>query len=87
MEKAHNKTRTLAHAYAVDPAHPAELGITAVNIARPQGAAVLDRLSRLVEAGSLWVPVQATLSLEETARVQELLHHGHVRGKLALTVA
>ncbi len=47
----------------------------------------MDRLSRLVEAGSLWVPVQATLPLEEAARAQELLQHGHVHGKVVLTVA
>jgi NADPH2:quinone reductase len=77
----------LSTVYAVDPARQTERGITAVNIVRPQGAAVLERLSRLVEAGSLWVPVQQTLPLEEAARAQELLQHGHVRGKLVLTVA
>ena len=54
---------------------------------RPQGAVVLDRLSRMVEAGELRVPVQATLPLEEAVHAQELLQHGHVRGKLGLTVA
>ncbi len=79
--------RLLSTVYAVDPAQFAERGITAVNVVRPQGAAVLRRLSRMVEAGELRVPVQATLPLEEAARAQELLQHGHVRGKLVLTVA
>jgi NADPH2:quinone reductase len=79
--------RLLSTVYAVDPAQPAERGIIAVNIVRPQGAEVLDRLSRMVEALSLWVPVHATLPLEEAARAQELLQHGHVRSKLVLTVA
>jgi len=79
--------RLLSTVYAVDPAQLVERGITAVNIVRPQGAAVLDRLSRMVEAGELSVPVQATLPLEEAARAQEMLQHGHVRGKLVLTVA
>jgi NADPH2:quinone reductase len=79
--------RLLSTVYASDPAQLAERGITAVNIVRPHGAAVLDRLSRMVEAGTLWVPVQATLPLEEAARAQELLQHGHVRGKLVLTIA
>jgi NADPH2:quinone reductase len=79
--------RLLSTVYAVDPAQFAERGITAVNVVRPQGAAVLRRLSRMVEAGELRVPVQATLPLEEAARAQELLQHGHVRGKLVLMVA
>ncbi len=79
--------RLLSTVYAIDPAQPAERGIIAVNIVRPQGAEVLDRLNRMVEAGSLWVPVQETLPLEEAARAQELQQHGHVRGKLVLTVA
>ncbi|HET8852466.1 MAG TPA: NADP-dependent oxidoreductase [Ktedonobacteraceae bacterium] len=79
--------RLLSTVYAVDPAQFAERGITAVNVVRPQGAAVLRRLSRMVEAGELRVPVQATLPLEEAARAQELLQHGHIRGKLVLTVA
>ncbi len=79
--------RLLSTVYAVDPAQFAERGITAVNVVRPQGAAVLRRLSRMVETGELQVPVQATLSLEEAARAQEMLQHGHVRGKLVLTVA
>ena len=33
------------------------------------------------------MPVQATLPLEEAACAQEMLQHGHVRGKLVLTVA
>src|SRR6266571_5872677 len=79
--------RLLSTAYASNPAQLAERGITAVNIVRPQGAAVLDRLSRMVEAGTLRVPVQATLPLEAAARAQEMLQHAHVRGKLVLTVA
>ena len=79
--------RLLSTVYATDPAQFAERGITAVNIVRPQGAEALDRLSRMVEAGALWVPVHETLPLEEAARAQELLQHGHVRGKLVLTVA
>lgn len=79
--------RLLSTVYAVDPAQLAERGITAVNIVRPQGAAVLDRLSRMVEAGALRVSIQATLPLEEAARAQDMLQHGHVRGKLVLTVA
>jgi NADPH:quinone reductase len=79
--------RLLSTVYAVDPAQLAERGITAVNIVRPQGAAVLDRLSRMVEAGALWVPIQETLSLEAAAGAQEMLQHGHVRGKLVLTIA
>ncbi len=65
----------LSTVYAADPAHPGvatqrtlERGITAVNIVRPLGPAVLDRLSRMVEEGSLRVPVQATVPLEEAAR-------------------
>jgi NADPH:quinone reductase-like Zn-dependent oxidoreductase len=64
-----------------------ERGITAANVVRPQGAAGLDRLSRMVEAGELRVPVQETLSLEEAACAQEMQQHGHVRGKLVLTVS
>ncbi len=79
--------RLLSTVYASNPAQLAERGITAVNIVRPQGAAVLDRLSRMVEAGTLRVPVQATLPLEAAARAQEMLQHGHVRGKLVLTIA
>src|SRR6266702_6511543 len=77
----------LSTVYAVDPAQFAERGIAAVNVVRPQGAEMLRRLSRMVEAGALRVPVQATLPLEEAARAQEMLQHGHVRGKLVLTVA
>ena len=79
--------RLLSTVYATDPAQFAERGISAVNIVRPQGAEVLDRLSCKVEARALWVPVHETLPLEEAARAQELLQHGHVRGKLVLTVA
>jgi len=79
--------RLLSTVYASNPAQLAERGITAVNIVRPRGAAVLDRLSRMVEAGTLRVPVQATLPLEAAARAQEMLQHGHVRGKLVLTIA
>jgi NADPH:quinone reductase len=79
--------RLLSTVYATDPAQLAERGITAFNIVRPQGAAVLDRLSRMVEAGALCVPVQATLPLEDAARAQDMLQHGQVRGKLVLTVA
>jgi NADPH2:quinone reductase len=86
--------RLLSTVYAA--VEPAQIGvaaqrtlerdITAFNIVRPSGPVVLDRLSRLVEAGSLRVPVQA-LPLEEAARAQELLQHGHVQGKVVLTVA
>ena len=79
--------RLLSTIYAVDPAQFAERGITAVNVVRPRGAEMLDRLSGMVEAGELRVPVQETLSLEEAARAQEMLQHGHLRGKLVLTVA
>ncbi len=79
--------RLLSTVYAVDGAQFAERGITAVNVVRPRGAEMLDRLSGMVEAGELRVPVQETLSLEEAARAQEMLQHGHVRGKLVLTVA
>jgi NADPH:quinone reductase len=79
--------RLLSTVYAVDPAQFAERGITAVNVVRPQGAEMLRRLSRMVEAGELGVPIQETLSLEDAARAQEMLQHGHVRGKLVLTVA
>src|SRR5947209_3660543 len=79
--------RLLSTVYAVDPAQFAERGITAVNVVRPPGAEMLRRLSRMVEAGELQVPVQETLSLEEAARAQEMLQHGHVRGKLVLTVS
>ncbi len=79
--------RLLSTVYAVDPTQFAERGITAVNVVRPQGAEMLRRLSRMVEAGELGVPVQETLSLEDAARAQEMLQHGHVRGKLVLTVA
>ena len=79
--------RLLSTVYAVDPAQFAERGITAVNVVRPQGAEMLRRLSRMVDAGELRVPVQETLSLEDAARAQEMLQHGHVRGKLVLTVA
>jgi len=79
--------RLLPTVYAVDGAQFAERGITAVNVVRPRGAEMLDRLSGMVEAGELRVPVQETLSLEEAARAQEMLQHGHVRGKLVLTVA
>lgn len=65
----------------------AERGITAVNLVRANGAAVLGRLSRLVEAGTLTVPVEETLPLEAAARAQELQEHGHVRGKVVLQVA
>jgi NADPH:quinone reductase-like Zn-dependent oxidoreductase len=64
-----------------------ERGITAANIVRPHGPAVLDRLSRIVEEGSLRLPVQATVPLEEAARAQELLQHGHIQGKVVLTVS
>jgi len=79
--------RLLSTVYAVDGAQFAERGITAVNVVRPRGAEMLDRLSGMVEAGELRVPVQETLSLEEAARAQEMLQHGHLRGKLVLTVA
>jgi len=79
--------RLLSTVYAIDPAQFAERGITAVNVVRPQGAEMLRRLSRMVEAGELRVPVQETLPLEDAARAQEMLQHGHVRGKLVLTVA
>jgi NADPH:quinone reductase len=62
-------------------------GISAVNLTRAQGAAVLGRLSRLVEEGTLTVPVEETLPLEEAARAQEVQEHGHVRGKVVLRVA
>ena len=48
---------------------------------------MLDRLSSMVEAGEIRVPVQATLLLEAAERAQERLQHGHVRSKLVLTVA
>ena len=85
--------RLLSTVYAA--VEPAQIGvaaqrtlerdITAFNIVRPNGPAVLDRLSRLVEEGSLRVPVQA-LPLEEAARAQELQQHGHVHGKVVLRV-
>lgn len=84
----------LSTVYAADPAHPGVAGqrtlernITAVNIVRPLGPALLDRLSRMVEEGLLRVPVQAVLPLEEAARAQELQQHDHVQGKVVLRVA
>jgi NADPH:quinone reductase len=65
----------------------AERGISAANLTRPSGAAVLGRLSRLVEAGTLTVPVAETLPLEEAVRAQEVQEHGHVHGKVVLRVA
>lgn len=43
-------------------------GVTAVNLVRPQGAAVLERLTQIVEAGTLTAPVWETLPLEAAAR-------------------
>lgn len=65
----------------------AEGGVTAVNLVRPQGAAVLARLSQLVEAGTLTAPVRETLPLEAAARAQDMVQYGHVLGKLVLAVA
>ena len=79
--------RLLSTLVVVDPAAWAERGITAIYAGRPSGTEWLERLSRMVEAGALKVPVQERLPLEEAARAEELLEHGHVRGKVVLTVA
>src|SRR2546423_13263229 len=65
--------RLLSTVYAVDPAQFTERGITAVNVVRPQGAVVLDRLSRMVEAGEVPGARPATLPLEEGGRAHERL--------------
>lgn len=79
--------RLLSTLVVVDPAAWAKRDITAIYTGKPSGAEWLERLSRMVEAGALKVPVQETLPLEEAARAEELLEHGHVRGKVVLTIA
>jgi NADPH:quinone reductase-like Zn-dependent oxidoreductase len=49
-------------------------------------AAMLARLSDLVDDGRLRVEVSRTFPLEEAAQAQELIESGHVRGKVVLTV-
>ncbi len=79
--------RLLSTIYAVDGAQLAERGITSVNIVRPQGAAVLDRLSRMVDAGQLKVVIDRTYPLEQGVEALEQVEHGHVRGKVVVRIA
>jgi len=46
----------------------------------------LDRLTQLLEAGSLRVPIQRTYTLEQAATALEALTTAHTQGKLAITI-
>jgi NADPH:quinone reductase-like Zn-dependent oxidoreductase len=46
----------------------------------------LVELTRLIEDGSVTVPVEAAFTLEQVARAHQLMENGHVHGKVVLTV-
>jgi NADPH:quinone reductase-like Zn-dependent oxidoreductase len=46
----------------------------------------LEELARMADAGQLRVPIAKAFPLEQTAAAQELVAHGHVRGKVVVTV-
>jgi len=79
--------RLLSTVFAVDPAQPDERGIAAVNIVRPQGAEVLDRLGRMVEAGSRSGCLSRRRCPWRRRARRKLVQHGHVRGKVVLRIA
>jgi len=53
---------------------------------RAPEAELLGRITRLVEAGQLKVVIDHIYPLEQAALALEQLEHGHVRGKVVLSI-
>jgi len=64
---------------------PADYGVVRVGRG-PANAATLASLAALVVSGELVVPVEAVYPLGEVVAAFEHLEHGHVRGKIVVTV-
>jgi NADPH:quinone reductase-like Zn-dependent oxidoreductase len=62
----------------------AALGVKVTGGAEGRAPGALDEAARLVESGSLHMPVQQTFTFAEAADAHRLSEGGHVRGKLVL---
>jgi NADPH:quinone reductase-like Zn-dependent oxidoreductase len=62
----------------------AALGVKVTGGAEGRAEGALDEAARLVEAGSLRVPVQQTFTYAQASEAHRLSEGGHVRGKLVL---
>lgn len=69
--------------------HPemmAKRGIQATNVILQPSADLLRRVAQVVDAGQLKVPIDRTYPLEQAVEALEHSEHGHVRGKLVVTM-
>lgn len=82
-----NRGGTLVSIISPPPAEKAAIhGVRQAFVFIQPDAAVLEELTRLVDAGQLRVHLEAVLPLAEARRAQEMSQGGHVRGKIVLKV-
>jgi NADPH:quinone reductase len=72
---------------AADAEQLAARDVRATNVVGTPDPALLARLAELADSRELRVPVQRTFSLEEATDGLDAFQGGHVRGKLAISVA
>ena len=64
----------------------AEQGINAALLSWQPSAELLGRITRFVDAGQLKVVIDHIYPLEQAALALEQVEHGHVRGKVVLSI-
>ncbi|HEY2221656.1 NADP-dependent oxidoreductase [Actinomycetospora sp.] len=69
-----------------DPAEVAELGVTTSGTQVRSNGAQLAELGRLLDAGTVRVAVDSTFPLVDAAKAHDRAGHGHLQGKIVLTV-
>ena len=65
----------------------AKLGVTVSATQVQSSGAQLEEVGRLLDAGTLRVVIDSTFPLAEARKAHERAGHGHIQGKLVLTVA
>jgi NADPH:quinone reductase-like Zn-dependent oxidoreductase len=69
-----------------DPDEVARLGVTTSGTQVRSSGAQLAELGRLLDAGTLRVAIDSTFPLVDAAKAHDRAGHGHIQGKIVLTV-
>jgi NADPH:quinone reductase-like Zn-dependent oxidoreductase len=69
-----------------DPAELADLGVTTSSTQVRSSGAQLERVVRLIEAGTLRVAIDSTYPLANAQQAHERAARGHIQGKIVLAV-
>jgi NADPH:quinone reductase-like Zn-dependent oxidoreductase len=69
-----------------DPDEVAELGVTTSGTQVRSNGAQLAELGRLLDSGTVRVAIDSTFALADAAKAHDRAAHGHLQGKIVLTV-